>query len=121
MKKILISAIAAAVFSLPSVSQAACRITEGTVINTAVNAATDNATFVIRAFSVAFKTEPAKIYVFSTANAKILDLMLSAQASNGRVQVSGAGSDECTDFSLGDSNNDNKLSGGAIISASVSR
>jgi len=101
MRKTLTLFITAIAFSLLlSVSQAACRTTDGTVTNISVSSTADKAVLVVRADNVAFTSESTKTYVFSTANAKVLDLMLSAQASNGRVQVTGTGSNECTDSSL---------------------
>ncbi len=122
MKKIIFFTITVTIFTvLPTLSQAACRITDGRLTDISVNSATDSAIFVIRAVNVAFKAEPLKTYAFSTTSTKVLNFMLSAKTSNEHVRVTGTGSDECTDFSLGDSNSDNRFSGGTITSASFSK
>lgn len=122
MRRILTLFITAIAFSLlPSISQAACRTTDGTVTYISVSSNINSTVLFVRADNVAFTSEPPKTYVFSSANANVLNLMLNAQASNGRVQVTGTGSDECTDSSLADSNGDNRISGGSVISVAVSR
>ena len=85
MKKLLTLFTATVAFSLlPSVSQAVC-VSSGHITRASVAPGPGPSTFAVRS------STPGSIsFLYLTADAKVLDAALSAQASHARVQVTGA-------------------------------